>query len=127
MADKEKDTATQTAEAPEDSAAVAAQEAQMPEAQDSPAGPGGQIDVLLDTTIPLTVRLGQVDMEIRRLLQMGPGAVVKLDKQVGEPVEVFLRGTKFAHGQLVVVDQKIGVRITEILSGAAPIEQAQEN
>ncbi len=123
MADKDKDAATET-----DAAAVATKEANLPEVQDTSSGSGGgQIDVLLDTAIPLSVRLGQVSMEVRRLLKMGPGSVVKLDRQVGEPVEVYLRGTKFAHGQIVVVDQKIGVRITEILSGAETVSQTDED
>jgi len=105
---------------------VSASSAELPQVQDEPAGPGGRIDVLLETTVPVTVRLGQVSMEIRRLLQMGPGSVIKLDKQVGEPVEIFLRDRKFALGQLVVVDDRIAVRITQILSGASADQKPRE-
>lgn len=106
--------------------AVQVQEAQLPESEDSPQGQGGgQIDVLLDTTIPVTARLGQVDMQVRELLQLAPGSVLKLDKQVGEPVEVLLRGNKFATGQIVVVGDRLGIRIQEILS-QNPTEQGEE-
>ncbi len=107
--------------------AVQVQEAQLPESEDSPQGQGGgQIDVLLDTTIPVTARLGQVDMQVRELLQLAPGSVLKLDKQVGEPVEVLLRGNKFATGQIVVVGDRLGIRIQEILS-QNPTEQGEED
>jgi flagellar motor switch protein FliN/FliY len=76
----------------------------------------GQLDILLDTSMPVTVSLGQLEITIRDLLQLGQGAVLKLDKRVGEPVELFLRGIRFATGNLVVVGDQLGVRIKEILA-----------
>lgn len=96
---------------------VDVQEAQLPEATDAPRGPAaGQIDILLDMSMPVSAQLGQVDMQVRELLQLAPGSVVKLDKQVGEPVDVLMRGTKFATGQLVVIGDQLGIRVKEILS-----------
>jgi flagellar motor switch protein FliN/FliY len=111
-------TVEQTAEnAP--SGGTAVQEAELPEASEQAAAePAGQIGILLDTTMPVAVRLGQARMAIRDILALGPGSVVKLDKQVGEPLELFLQDIKFATGQLVVVGDRLAVRITEILSPA---------
>ena len=91
------------------------QEAQLPEAAESgSAGPGGKIDILLDTVIQVTASLGQTEMTVRELLQLGPESVLALDTKAGEPVTLYLRGTEFAHGHLVVVGEQLGVRITEI-------------
>jgi flagellar motor switch protein FliN/FliY len=79
---------------------------------------GGQIGILLDTAVPVTVCLGEVEAEVRQLLQMGPGSVLRLNKQVGEPVDLYLRGIKFATGHLVVVGEHMGVRIKEVLPAA---------
>lgn len=104
------------AEAGQD-AGVEVHEAQLPEAAEAGAkAGGGQIDILLDTTVPVMVRLGEADVPVRELLQMGPGSVIRLDRQVGEPVDLFLRGVQFANGTLVVVGDRLGVRITEVLS-----------
>jgi flagellar motor switch protein FliN/FliY len=99
--------------------AVEVRQVELPEAADSPArGGAGQIDILLEATVPVTARLGQVEVQLKRLLQLGPGSVLQLDKQVGEPVELFLRGSRFATGQLVVVGDRLGVRIKEVLAPA---------
>ncbi len=84
-------------------------------------GAGGQIDVLLDTTMSVTVSMGEVQMRVKDLLQLGPGSVLKLSKQVGEPVDLLLRGIPFANGTIVVVGEQLGVRIKEILSPAEKI------
>ena len=98
---------------------VQVQEAELPEADDrGAAGGAGQIDVLLDMGMPVSAQLGQVNLQVRELLQLGPGSVLKLDKQVGEPVEMFLCGTRFAIGQLVVVGEQLGVRLEKILTPA---------
>jgi flagellar motor switch protein FliN/FliY len=105
------------AQAPEQSGGVDVQEAELPEVADSGAtGPGGQVDILLDTTVPVSACLGQAEIEVRRLLNLGKGSVVTLDTPVGEPVDLYLRGIKFACGQLVVVGDQLGVRIQEIIS-----------
>jgi flagellar motor switch protein FliN/FliY len=83
-----------------------------------PAGASGQIEILLDSTVPIEVSLGDRQITIREALELGPGSVVRLDRQVGEPVELFLRGVKFATGHLVVVGEQMGVRIKEIIQTA---------
>lgn len=79
-------------------------------------GSGGSIDILLDMDVPVTVIIGQTEIPIRRLLQLGPGSVLKLGKAIDEPVELYLRDTKFATGSVVVVDDRFAVKIREILS-----------
>jgi flagellar motor switch protein FliN len=105
--------------ADENPAGVEVRPARLSEAkqQTNPAG-GGQVDILLGATMPVTASLGQVSIQVRHLLQLGPGSVVKLDRQTGEPIDLFLRGVKFATGQLVVVGEHLGVRIREILPAA---------
>ena len=99
--------------------AVEVRQVELPEAADNPErGGAGQIDILLEATVPVMARLGQVEVQLKRLLQLGPGSVLQLDRQVGEPVDLFLRGARFATGQLVVVGDRLGVRIKEILAPA---------
>jgi flagellar motor switch protein FliN/FliY len=98
-------------------AAVEVQEARLPEAVDTGARvPQGQFDILMDTTVEITAILGDARMPARDLLQLGPGAVVKLEKQAGEPVDLILNGVRFARGTLVVVGDRLGIRIREILA-----------
>jgi flagellar motor switch protein FliN/FliY len=128
----EEETATveeQEAPAAEESAAEATEEpqaadseqaevydAELPEAIEAVSkARGGQIDVLLDTSMPVEVSLGSVELEVRELLQISPGSVITLDKQAGEPLDLFLKGIRFATAELVLADDKLGVRIREIL------------
>ncbi len=78
-------------------------------------GSGGSIDILLDMNIPVTVAVGKKQMPIRRLLQLGPGSVLKLDKPVDAPAELYLKDTKFATGNVVVVDGCFAIRIKQVL------------
>jgi len=92
-------------------------EAQLPEVVDQDIADGsGQIDILLETLMPVQVQLAQTDLRVRELLQLSAGSVLKLDKRVGEPVDVFLRGVRFATGQLVVIEDRLGVRLNKILA-----------
>jgi len=93
---------------------------EFPEApQDAPGGPGGQIDILLDMDVPVTVVLGATRIPVRRLLQLGPGSVLKLDKAVDAPAELFLKDSKFGEAEVVVVDNRFAVRITQIVKAGA--------
>ena len=75
----------------------------------------GSIDILLDMNIPVTVTVGQTEIQVRRLLQLGPGSVIKLDRPVDAPVDLYLKDTKFATGSVVIVDDRFAVRINQIL------------
>lgn len=78
-------------------------------------GAGGSIDLLLDVNIAVTVAIGQTEIPVRRLLQLGPGSVLELDKSIDEPADLYLRDMRFATGSIVVVDGRFAVRIKRIL------------
>jgi flagellar motor switch protein FliN/FliY len=91
-------------------------EAELPQGvRPGPDVRGGQVDILLETTMPVEIRLGEVDLEVRDLLKVGPGSIVTVEKYVGEPLDLYLKGIRFATGQLVVANDMLGVRIIEIL------------
>jgi flagellar motor switch protein FliN/FliY len=78
------------------------------------AGTGGGLDILLDMHVPVTVAIGQTEITVRRLLQLGPGSILKLDKPIDAPADLYLRDTKFATGSIVVVDGRFAVKIKNI-------------
>ncbi len=79
------------------------------------AGAGGSIDILLDMNVPVTVTIGQTEIPVQRLLRLGPGSVLKLDKSIDEPVDLHLRNARFATGSVVVVEGRFAVKIKQIL------------
>lgn len=105
-----------------------AQSVQLSEAPDGQTeSPAGSIDILLDMSVPVTAAIGRTEMPVRRLLKLGPGSVLKLDKSVEAPADIYLKDTKFATGNVVVVDERFAVRINQILglgnSNAGTTEQ----
>jgi flagellar motor switch protein FliN/FliY len=105
----------QNGEAQEDSK-TQAQSVDLTEVSDTgETGAGGSIDILLDVNIAVTVAIGQKEMPVRQLLQLGPGSVLELDKPIDEPADLYLRDTRFATGSIVVVDGKFAVKIKQIL------------
>ena len=93
-----------------------AQSVEFSEAVGSEATTGaGSIDVLLAMDVEVTVVIGQTELPVKRLLQLGPGSVLKLDKSIDEPADLYLRDTKFATGNVVVVDGRFAIRIKEVL------------
>jgi flagellar motor switch protein FliN/FliY len=94
-----------------------AQTVELSEAVGTEATTGtGSIDLLLAMDVPVTVVIGQTELPVKRLLQLGPGSVLKLDKSIDEPVDLYLKDVKFATGNIVVVDGQFAVRIDKILS-----------
>ena len=120
------DSAEQTEQAdPAASGGTQVQEADLPEVEDTRQGPGGgQIDILLDSPMSVSVCLGNARPAVRELLEMGPGSVLRLDRRVGEPIDLYLRGIRFATGHLVVVDDHLGVRINQILASGQASQDA---
>jgi len=93
-----------------------AQSVEFPEApQSQPVEGSGSIEFLLDMDVPVTVTVGETEMPVRELLQLGPGSVIKLDKSIDAPADLYLRDVKFATGDVVVVDGWFAVRIKQIL------------
>ena len=92
------------------------QSVELSEAPESKTtGTGTNIDILLDMGVSVTVAVGKAEIPIQRLLQLSPGSVLKLDKPIDAPADLYLKDTKFATGNIVVVDDKFAVRIKEIL------------
>jgi flagellar motor switch protein FliN len=84
-------------------------------------GPGGQtnnIDLLMDVHLKVTVELGKTRLQLRQVLELQQGSVVELDRLAGDPVDVYINERLFARGEVIVVDDKFGVRITELISVA---------
>ncbi len=90
------------------------QAAQFSELADEKTGSGLSLDLVLEISMPVTVELGRATMTVHELLQMGAGSVVELDTSAGEPVDLYVRGVRFARGEVVVVDNNFGLRITEV-------------
>jgi flagellar motor switch protein FliN/FliY len=76
----------------------------------------GNIDMLFDIPLGITVELGRTEMQIRKILELGPGAVIQLDKLAGEPVDILANHKLIAKGEVVVIEENFGVRITDIIS-----------
>lgn len=83
---------------------------------------GASLDLLLDVPLRITVELGGARLSIRELLQLGHGSVIELDKPGGEPLDVMVNGKPIARGEAVIVNEKFGVRLTQIISPAARVE-----
>ena len=81
------------------------------------------MDFLLDIPLEISVELGRTRMLIKDLLQLGQGSVVELEKIAGEPMEIFVNGKLVARGEVVVVNEKFGVRLTDIISPTERIRQ----
>jgi flagellar motor switch protein FliN/FliY len=89
-----------------------------PLAGTSGSGEGAGIDLLLDIALEVSVELGRTRMTIGELLALRPGSVIELDKLAGEPADILVNGTRIARGEVVVVDEKFGVRVLEVVSPA---------
>lgn len=77
-------------------------------------GPASSLDLILDITLPITVELGRTKMLIRDILALSPGSVLELDKLAGEPVEILVNDRPIARGEVVIIDENFGVRLTHI-------------
>ena len=92
-----------------------------------PPSAGGEnasrpLDFILDIPLEISVELGRARMVINDLLQLGQGSVIELSKLAGEPLEIFVNGKLVARGEVVVVNEKFGVRVTDIVS---PMERVK--
>lgn len=82
------------------------------------AGGNNDLDMILDIPVQITVELGRTKLSIRNLLQLAHGSVVELDGLAGEPMDVLVNGTLIAQGEVVVVNEKFGIRLTDIITPA---------
>ena len=94
---------------------------------DADAGIGNgtdlNLDVILDVTVSLSLEVGRTRIPIRNLLQLNQGSVVELERGAGEPLDVYVNGTLIAQGEVVVVNDRFGVRLTDVVSPAERIKR----
>ena len=81
------------------------------------------MDMILDIPVNLSVEIGRTKISIRNLLKLNQGSVVELNRLAGEPMDIFVNGTLIAHGEVVVVNDKFGVRLTDVISAAERIKK----
>lgn len=95
----------------------------------SPAAGSGQapdIDVILDIPVTISMEVGNTQIPIRNLLQLNQGSVIELDRLAGEPLDVLVNGTLIAHGEVVMVNEKFGIRLTDVISPGERIKRLQK-
>ncbi len=118
------------AEAAAPAAAPASSKAPMEQFGTPPKADGGvslegapNLDVILDIPVTISMQVGNTDITIRNLLQLNQGSVVELDRLAGEPLDVLVNGTLIAHGEVVVVNEKFGIRLTDVISPSERIKK----
>ena len=74
------------------------------------------LDVILDVPVDISMEIGRTKISIRNLLKLNQGSVIELDRLAGEPMDVLINGTLIAHGEVVVVNDKFGIRLTDVIS-----------
>lgn len=133
------DTTDENSQPTEDAEDIAAAAASTDEAvpTDAPAAPvdhlqddaaevtdeDANIEVILDIPVTIAMEIGRTTISIRNLLQLNQGSVVELDRLAGEPMDVMVNGTLIAHGEVVVVNDKFGIRLTDVVSAAERLKK----
>lgn len=131
------DMPTQTGEAPTDDWAAALQEqadveganvakAELKNLVPNEHGPTmeeSSLDVIMDIPVTISMEVGRTHISIRNLLQLNQGSVVELDRLAGEPLDVMVNGMLVAHGEVVVVNEKFGIRLTDVISPSERIKK----
>jgi flagellar motor switch protein FliN/FliY len=92
-----------------------------PALQQRPGAP--DLDVILDIPVRISMEVGNTEITIRNLLQLNQGSVIELDRLAGEPLDVLVNGTLIAHGEVVVVNEKFGIRMTDVISPSERIKK----
>jgi flagellar motor switch protein FliN/FliY len=82
-----------------------------------------KLDTILDIPVTISIEVGRSEISIRNLLQLNQGSVVELDRVAGEPLDVLVNGTLIAHGEVVVINDKFGIRLTDVISQVERIKK----
>lgn len=82
-----------------------------------------ELDIILDIPVTISMEVGSTAITIRNLLQLNQGSVIELDRLAGEPLNVLVNGTLIAHGEVVVVNEKFGIRMTDVISPSERIKR----
>ncbi len=106
-----------SASKPETSAAT------FDELTDESGGEAVNMDAILDVPVTISMEIGRTNINIRNLLQLNQGSVVELDRLAGEPMDVLVNGTLIAQGEVVVVNEKFGLRLTDIISPSERVKR----
>ena len=109
-----------------ESAAADVQKAPLQNLEDEgvpPADEDVNLDVILDIPVTIAMEIGRTTISIRNLLQLNQGSVVELDRLAGEPMDVLVNGTLIAHGEVVVVNDKFGIRLTDVISATERLKK----
>lgn len=111
----------------EQSAAANAESAQFQQLQDDSSvmavGSDVSLDGILDIPVTISMEIGRTQINIRNLLQLNQGSVVELDRLAGEPMDVMVNGTLIAQGEVVVVNEKFGIRLTDVISPSERVKR----
>jgi len=109
---------------PNDAATLATQRVEFDQLS-APAADGSDVnlDMILDVPVTLAMEVGRTRISIRNLLQLNQGSVVELDRSAGEPLDVFVNGTLVAHGEVVVINERFGIRLTDVISPAERVRK----
>jgi len=103
------------------------QPAPLDELEDEGVAPtsteGPELDVILDIPVTISMEVGNTQIPIRNLLQLNQGSVIELDRLAGEPLDVLVNGTLIAHGEVVMVNDKFGIRLTDVISQSERIQR----
>jgi len=105
-----------------------AESAQFQELREDTAGAGSNerdvsLDGILDIPVTISMEIGRTHINIRNLLQLNQGSVVELDRLAGEPMDVLVNGTLIAQGEVVVVNEKFGIRLTDVISPSERVKR----
>jgi len=126
MSDSDSEVMDEWAEAMAEAGDDAGEEAQAAPLEslqaDGSAGDDVNLDVILDIPVTISMEIGRTNINIRNLLQLNQGSVVELDRLAGEPLDVLVNGTLIAHGEVVVVNEKFGIRLTDVISPAERVK-----
>jgi flagellar motor switch protein FliN/FliY len=90
---------------------------------DATRGPDLNLDVILDVPVTISLEVGRARVPIRNLLQLNPGSVLELERSAGDPLDLYVNGTLIAHGEVVVINERFGVRLTDVVSPAERIRR----
>lgn len=90
---------------------------------DGKPGKDVDLDMVMDIPVTISMEIGRTKISIRNLLQLSQGSVVELDRLAGEPMDVLVNDTLIAHGEVVVVNDKFGIRLTDVISAAERIKK----
>jgi flagellar motor switch protein FliN/FliY len=82
-------------------------------------------EMIMDIPVTISMEVGRANLSIRKILQLTQGSVIELERLAGEPLDVMVNGTLIAHGEVVVVNEKFGIRLTDIMSQAERIQKLQ--